>query len=124
MSPGLKRTRGLFMDAPAASEQLHQAATAGVLHEGSQGGPMNEKSPASPWPAGDRTIAIARQPGRAVGTGYQPPFWPAARLSSTASREKVPTFWLGGNSLNVAMYLPMNSCAGTNMNTRSRRQWS
>ena len=54
----------------------------------------------------------------------QPPFCPAARLASTASSEKVPTFWLGGNSLKVAMYLPMNSCAGTNMNTRSRRQWS
>jgi len=69
VSPGLKRTRGLFMDAPAACERLRQAATAGVLHEGSQGGSMNEKSPASPWPAGDRTNAIARQTGRAVGSG-------------------------------------------------------
>jgi len=69
VSPRLKRTRDLFMDAPAACERLHQAATVGALHEGSQGGPMNEKSPASPWPAGDRTIALARQTGRAVGTG-------------------------------------------------------
>jgi hypothetical protein len=60
--------RDLLMDAPAAYERLHQAATVGGLHEGSQCGPMNEKSPANPWPAGDRTNAIARQTGRAIGT--------------------------------------------------------
>ena len=55
---------------------------------------------------------------------HLPPVCPAVRLSSTWSSEKLPTFWLGGNSLNVEMYLAMYSCAGTSMNTRSSRQWS
>ena len=48
-----------------------------------------------------------------------PPCWSA---SITWSRLKLPTFWLGGNSLNVARNCPMYCCAGTSRKTRSIRQ--
>ena len=42
--------------------------------------------------------------------------------SSTRSSEKLPAFWLGGNSLNVARKFPMYCCAGTITNARSMIQ--
>src|SRR5262245_53350398 len=40
-------------------------------------------------------------------------------IASTWSRLKLPTFWLGGNSLNVARNRPTYSCAGTSRKRRS-----
>ena len=43
-------------------------------------------------------------------------------FSITFSRLKLPTFWLGGNSLNDARKAPTCSCAGTSRKVRSMRQ--
>src|SRR5262245_54601091 len=51
--------------------------------------------------------------------GYLPlvcAFW---SVSSTLSRLKLPTFWLGGNSLNVPRNCATYSCAGTSRKVRS-----
>ncbi len=49
------------------------------------------------------------------------PFW---SVSNTWSRLKLPTFWLGGNSLKVARNCPTYCCAGTRRNRRSILQCS
>src|SRR3990172_8145401 len=73
---------------------------------------------------GYRFIVIARYSGFSLSRHYLPPVCAEVRLSSTWSREKLPTFWLGGDSLKVEIYWPIYSCAGTNMKTRSSLQWS
>ena len=50
-----------------------------------------------------------------------PPVCAALNVSNTLSSEKLPTFWLGGNSLNVARYFATISCAGTTRNIRSKK---
>ena len=57
------------------------------------------------------------------GLDYLPPVWALLSFSKTWSRLKLPTFWLGGNSLKVPMYLAIYSCAGTSRNVLSIRQW-
>ena len=47
---------------------------------------------------------------------------PLCNAASAASRLKLPTFWLGGNSLNVARNCPTYCCAGTSRNMCSTRQ--
>src|SRR5436190_12971091 len=47
---------------------------------------------------------------------------PLVRASSTLSRAKLPTFWLGGNSRKVARNCATYCCAGTITNKCSARQ--
>jgi hypothetical protein len=58
---------------------------------------------------GIRFVIHARQAGVLFSALYLPLVTADARLSSTLSSEKLPTFWLGGNSLNEARYFPMYS---------------
>ena len=44
------------------------------------------------------------------------------KLCSASSSEKLPGFWLGGNSLNVARNCPTYCCAGTSTKAWSTRQ--
>lgn len=46
---------------------------------------------------------------------------PFVRLSSTWSMPKLPAFWRGGNSLNVARNFPTYCCAGTSRKACSTR---
>jgi hypothetical protein len=51
-----------------------------------------------------------------------PPAAPSASCSITRSKLKLPAFWLGGNSLNVARNSPTMCCAGTQMKAWSNHQ--
>ena len=48
-------------------------------------------------------------------------FAPCWSICNTSSSEKLPAFWLGGNSLNVARNCATYCCAGTRRKTRSIR---
>ena len=81
---------------------------------GSQTNSVAGKTTGRPFRDGPRVSPSKRQP-------YLSPA-PWLRLSMTASSEKLPGFWLGGNSRNVARKAPTYCCAGTSTKACSTRQ--